>query len=133
MAILVSASPAKAQSTTPGSLEAVIAQTTADTASVALAFPRSTQTVLIKRILCWYDNAANTNPFYVGIVAATAAQTVQFWLGTAMVTSGIATVSYENLNKRIDPATAQAGVRVFASAASSDSIMVKVEYELIPK
>lgn len=50
-----------------------------------------------------------------------------------MATSGIATIQYLNINQRIDPTVAQAGVRAFLSAASSDSIMAIVNYEIVPK
>lgn len=114
-------------------LEAVAAQTDADTTSAALLFPNPSQTILIKRITLWYDNAANTNPVYVGIVAATAAHTRQLWLGRTMTSSGIETITFDNINRVITPSTAQAGVRLFISAASSDSLFAKVEYEIVPK
>lgn len=114
-------------------LTAVAVQTNADTTSVAFPIPNPNQTILIKQITVFYDNAANTNPIYVGINDATAAFTRRLWLGQAMVSSGIQTIQYVGLDQKIDAATAQLGIRVFLSAASSDSIMAIVSYELIPR
>lgn len=114
-------------------LTAVVTQTDADTSGSLLVVPTASQTILIKRITLFYDNAANTNPIYAGIVTANAAHTRSLWLGQAMTSSGIATVQYDNINRLITPATAQTGLRLFVSAASSDSIMGIVEYELVPR
>lgn len=112
---------------------AEVTQTNADTASVGLKFPNSTQTILIKDITFWYDNAANTNTFYVGIVSATAAHTRQLWLSQTMANAGVNTVQLNDINYKITPSVAQAGVRVFLSASTSDSISALVEYEFVPQ
>lgn len=115
------------------SFTAYIAPVTTDTSGVLLAIPNSQQTVLVKKIIIFYDNGAAASIFYVGICTADQAHTRQLWFGHTMAGSGISTAIFDNLNKRITPATAQAGVRLFCNAASSDTLEALVEYELIPQ
>lgn len=110
---------------------AYISITTADTAGTLLRIPRGGQTIVIRKLTIWYDNAANTNPAYIGIVTATAGQTRQLWLGDAMASSGISVNEYGPMYFRLTPTTAQAGVRLFISAASSDSLEAVAEYEVV--
>jgi hypothetical protein len=115
----------------PRSLDAYIAPTIADTASVLLQIPTAGRTLRIRTITLWYDNAANTNPVYAGIVTADAARTRQLWLGEAMATSGIKGISWLYINRKIPSTVAQAGVLLFISGAASDTLSATVEYELI--
>lgn len=90
------------------------------------------QTIVIKKITLWYDNAANTNAIYAGVITQNAAHTRHLWLGKAMTSSGIEAFEYDNINLRITPSTAQSpGLRLFVSAASSDSIYAKVDYYFV--
>lgn len=110
---------------------AYIAPTTADTAGVVLRTPHGGQTIVIRRVTVWYDNAANTNPAYIGIVQSNAAQTRVLWLGDAMASSGISALEYGPMYFRVAGATARAGLRAFISAASSDTLEAVVEYEVV--
>ncbi len=110
-----------------------IAKTSADTASILLPGIRATQRYKIKNITVFYDNAANTNPLYVAIQLPSYSQTVYFWAGQAMTSSGITTVQYTNVNAVVSaPADSTAGgLRFFISAASSDTLFASLDYDVI--
>lgn len=111
---------------------AAIPVTSADTAGVALQIPAAGRTIRIRSMTFYYDNAANTNTANIGIVQANAGQTrvTGTWLGEAMTSSGVKTLSYSPMI-RIAGTTAQAGLRLFITAASSDTLDASVEYEVI--
>jgi len=118
------------QETQSKTYSAVILPTIADTAGVLLQIPAAGRTIKIHRLLLWYDNAANTNPAYIGIVTANQAHTRALWFGKAMTSAGFDVFTYEP-EARIAASTAQGGVRMFISAAASDTLEAIVEYEII--
>ena len=110
---------------------ALVSITAADTAGVVLRTPRSGQTVRVRTVTLMYDNGAAAGQAYAGIVQSNAAHTRVLWFGQTMTSSGVETITWGPINYTVAAATAQAGLRLFISAASSDSLQALVEYEVI--
>lgn len=127
--VLLLAVPAPAQMT-PRTLDAWIGPTSADTAGVLLQIPGPGRSIRIVAISTFADNAASASTVYAGIVSADAAQTRYLWLGKVLSSTAINTDVWE-VHRKIPAAVAQAGVRLYISGASTDTLSANVEYEIV--
>lgn len=113
-------------------LSAYILPQTGDTVSVLLAQPGPRRTILVRNITVYYENAANTNSVFAGIQVASFTRTRYLWLGTPMASGAAGTLNWQNINTKILGDSARAGLILFLSAASSDTLSGYIEYEIIP-